>query len=80
VRLSRYGCDCYAYAMLAAGFVDLVVETGLNPYDIAALIPIIESAGGVVKTWDGGWPEGGGDIVAAASEALCQQAMAVMNG
>jgi histidinol phosphatase-like enzyme (inositol monophosphatase family) len=80
VRLPRYGCDCYAYAMLAAGFVDLVVETGLNPYDIVALIPIIESAGGVVKTWDGGRAEGGGNIVAAASEALCEQAMKVMNG
>lgn len=80
VRLSRYGCDCYAYAMLAAGFIDLVVETGLNPYDIVALIPIIESAGGVVKTWDGGWPEGGGNIVAAASVALCEQAMEVMSG
>ena len=80
VRLSRYGCDCYAYAMLAAGNIDLVVETGLNPYDIVAMIPIIENAGGVVRTWDGGRPEGGGNIVAAASEALCEQAMAVMNG
>jgi histidinol phosphatase-like enzyme (inositol monophosphatase family) len=79
-RLPRYGCDCYAYAMLAAGFVDLVVETRLNPYDIVAMIPIIENAGGVVRTWEGGRPEGGGDIVAAANEALCQQAMAVMNG
>ena len=80
VRLSRYGCDCYAYAMLAAGNVDLVVETALNPYDIVALVPIIEYAGGVVRTWDGGRPEGGGNIVAAASEALFEQAMAVMNG
>lgn len=80
VRLSRYGCDCYAYAMLAAGNVDLVVEPALNPYDIVALIPIIENAGGVVRTWDGGRAEGGGNIVAAASEALCEQAMAVMNG
>jgi histidinol phosphatase-like enzyme (inositol monophosphatase family) len=80
VRLSRYGCDCYAYAMLAAGFIDLVVEPALNPYDIVALVPIIESAGGVVRTWEGGRPEGGGNIVAAASEALCEQAIAVMNG
>ena len=80
VRLPRYGCDCYAYAMLAAGFVDLVVETRLNPYDIVAMIPIIENAGGVVRTWEGGRPEGGGNIVAAASEALCDQAMVVMNG
>jgi histidinol phosphatase-like enzyme (inositol monophosphatase family) len=80
VRLSRYGCDCYAYAMLAAGNVDLVVETALNPYDIVALIPIIENAGGVVRTWDGGRAEGGGNIVAAASETLLDQAMAVMIG
>jgi histidinol phosphatase-like enzyme (inositol monophosphatase family) len=79
-RLPRYGCDCYAYAMLAAGYIDLVVEPTLNPYDIVALIPIIENAGGVVRTWDGGRPEGGGNIVAAASEALCEQAMAIMNG
>jgi histidinol phosphatase-like enzyme (inositol monophosphatase family) len=80
VRLSRYGCDCYAYAMLAAGNIDLVVETALNPYDIVALVPIIENAGGVVRTWMGGRPEGGGNIAAAASEALLKQAMAVMNG
>ncbi len=79
-RLPRYGCDCYAYAMLAAGFIDLVVETRLNPYDIVALIPIIENAGGIVRTWEGGRAEGGGNIVAASSEALCEQAMAVMNG
>ncbi len=57
VRLSRYGVDCYAFAMLAGGFVDIVVEAGLQTYDIAALIPIIEQAGGVVtrarrgRTW-----------------------------
>ena len=48
VRLRRYGCDCYAYAMVAAGHADLVVESGLHVYDIAALIPIVEGAGGVV--------------------------------
>jgi histidinol phosphatase-like enzyme (inositol monophosphatase family) len=79
-RLPRYGCDCYAYAMLAAGFIDLVVETWLNPYDIVAMIPIIENAGGVVRTWEGGRPEGGGNIVAAASEALCEQVMKIMTG
>ena len=53
-RLARYGCDCYAYCMVAAGHVDLVIEAGLKPYDIVALIPIVEGAGGVVTTWDGG--------------------------
>ena len=45
VRLSRYGGDCYSYCMLAAGHIDLIVEAGLKPYDITALVPIIEAAG-----------------------------------
>ena len=64
VKLARYGYDCYAYAMLAAGQIDLVVEAGLKPYDIVALIPIVEGAGGIVTTWEGGSAAGGGRIVA----------------
>ncbi|WP_180899202.1 histidinol-phosphatase [Martelella soudanensis] len=79
VRLARYGTDCYAYCLVAAGFVDLVVETGLQPYDIGALIPIIEQAGGVVTTWQGGRPEDGGDIVAAATPDLHEAALSVLN-
>ena len=60
VRLTRYGGDCYAYCALAAGFVDLVIETNLKPHDIVALAPIIEGAGGVVTTWDGENPAKGG--------------------
>ena len=56
VRLSRYGGDCYAYCMLAAGHVDLVIETELKPYDVLPLVPIIQGAGGVVTTWEGGPP------------------------
>ena len=52
-RLSRYGGDCYAYCMLAAGHVDLVIECQLKPYDVIPLIPIVEGAGGVMTTWDG---------------------------
>ena len=52
VRLSRYGGDCYAYCMLAAGHIDLVIETELKPYDILPLIPIIAGAGGIVTTWE----------------------------
>jgi histidinol phosphatase-like enzyme (inositol monophosphatase family) len=78
VRLVRYGTDCYAYAMVAAGQVDLVVETGLQPYDIIALIPIIEAAGGVVTDWSGGRAERGGDIVAAASAELHAEALAAL--
>src|SRR5262249_50691481 len=63
VRLSRYGGDCYAFAMLAAGHVDCVIESDLKPYDIVALVPIIEGAGGIVTRWDGGRPAQGGDVV-----------------
>lgn len=79
VRLARYGTDCYGYCLVAAGFVDLVVETGLKPYDIGALIPIIEQAGGVVTTWQGGRAENGGDIVAAATPELHEAALSVLN-
>lgn len=79
VRLARYGVDCYAFCMVAAGFADLAVESGLKPYDIAALIPIVEQAGGIVTTWDGGRPEHGGDIVAAASRELHRQALEFLN-
>ena len=71
----RFGTDCYAYALLAAGFIDLVVEAGLQPYDIVALIPIIENAGGVITTWDGGDPRHGGRILAAGSAALHSEAL-----
>ncbi len=79
VRLARYGTDCYAYVMVAAGFVDLVIETGLHPYDIVALIPIIEKAGGVITTWDGGPAEKAGDIIAAATPELHAKALALLN-
>jgi histidinol phosphatase-like enzyme (inositol monophosphatase family) len=80
VRLFRYGVDCYAYALLAAGHVDLVIESSLKPYDVGALIPLIEQAGGVITTWDGGRPEAGGNIIAAGSKALHDQAMSILNG
>jgi histidinol phosphatase-like enzyme (inositol monophosphatase family) len=79
VRLSRYGGDCYSYCMLAAGYVDLIIETGLKPYDVAALIPIISGAGGIVTTWEGGSPEGGGRIVAAGDRRTHAAAMAMLN-
>jgi myo-inositol-1(or 4)-monophosphatase len=78
VRLSRYGGDCYAYCALAAGHVDLVIETGLNNFDIVALIPIIEGAGGVVTSWDGGDAAGGGSVVAAGDRALHAAALELL--
>ncbi|MBX3554036.1 MAG: histidinol-phosphatase [Pseudolabrys sp.] len=77
-RLSRYGGDCYAYCMLAAGHVDLVIETGLKPHDIMALIPIISGAGGIITTWDGGPPQTGGRIVAAGDVRVHRAAMEML--
>ena len=80
VQLARYGTDCYAFAMVAAGCVDIVADPGLKPYDIVALIPIIEKAGGVVTTFEGGPAEKGGDILAAATPELHAAAMAALRG
>jgi myo-inositol-1(or 4)-monophosphatase len=80
VRLSRYGGDCYAYCMLAAGHVDLVIETELKLYDILPLIPIIAGAGGIVTTWDGGAPTAGGRIIAAGDKRVHEAAMRILNG
>ncbi|WP_305986782.1 histidinol-phosphatase [Roseibium sp. MMSF_3544] len=70
VQLARYGTDCYAYCMVASGHGDAVIETGLQAYDIVALVPIIEGAGGVVTTWTGGSPSDGGQIVASGDPRL----------
>ncbi|GLK81941.1 histidinol-phosphatase [Ancylobacter defluvii] len=78
VRLPRYGGDCYAYCMIAAGHVDLVIETELQDYDIAALIPIVEGAGGVITDWEGNPAQGGGRIIAAGDKRVHEQAMKVL--
>lgn len=79
VRMTRYGGDCYAYCMLAAGFVDLVVEASLKSYDIVALIPIVERAGGRITTWDGRPATEGGRIVASGDPALHARALKLLN-
>ncbi|HMK88663.1 MAG TPA: histidinol-phosphatase [Methylocystis sp.] len=79
-RLSRYGGDCYAYCALAAGHVDLVIETGLNPYDVMALIPIVEGAGGVISSWSGESAAKGGSILAAGDRRLHEVAMKLLAG
>jgi myo-inositol-1(or 4)-monophosphatase len=78
VKLSRYGGDCYAYAMLAAGHVDLVIETGLKAHDIVALIPIVMGAGGVITNWDGGPAAAGGRIIAAGDKRVHAAAMELL--
>ncbi|MCR9129290.1 MAG: histidinol-phosphatase [Alphaproteobacteria bacterium] len=74
-KVRRYGLDAYAYAALALGGVDLVVESGLKAWDAAALIPVVTGAGGVVTSWSGGPCHGGGQVVAAATPALHAEAL-----
>lgn len=78
-RLLRYGGDCYLYGMVAAGHLDLVIEASLKPFDIAALVPIVEGAGGVVSQWAGGPAQTGGRIVAAATPSLHAEAVDRLN-
>ena len=80
VRLVRYGGDCYSYCMLALGYVDLVVESGLHPYDVQALIPIVEQAGGRMTCWDGESANNGGRILAAGNSHLHARAMEILAG
>ena len=80
VKLSRYGGDCYDYCMLAAGHIDLIIETEIKPHDIVPLIPIIAGAGGIVTTWEGAPAQAGGRIVAAGDSRVHEQAMAVLRG
>jgi len=79
VQLARYGCDCYAYAMVASGHIDLVVEADLKPYDVGGLIPLVEQAGGVMTTWTGDSAEMGGTIVASGSAALHDEVLKLLN-
>jgi len=79
VQLTRYGCDCYAYALLAAGQVDLVIEAGLSSYDIQAPIAVIEAAGGIVTNWEGGVAHDGGRALAAATPELHDAALSLLS-
>ncbi len=69
-KLTRYGMDCYAYALLALGQIDLVVEAALSSYDIQAPIAVVEAAGGTITDWQGGPAHDGGRVVAAGSKRL----------
>jgi histidinol phosphatase-like enzyme (inositol monophosphatase family) len=77
-QLERFGGDCYAYAMLAHGLIDIVLESSLQPYDIVALIPIVEAAGGVITTWSGGPAHNAGQVIAAATPQLHKQALSYL--
>ena len=77
-RVTRYGHDAYAYARVAAGSLDLVVESGLKPHDYNALIPVVCGAGGHIGDWDGGQDFGAGQVIAAASRQLYDEAVALL--
>lgn len=79
MRLVRYGMDCYAYALLAAGQIDLVIEAGLQTYDVQAPIAVIEAAGGIVTNWQGGSAHHGGQVLAAANADIHAAAMELLN-
>ena len=79
-RLVRYGTDCYAYGLLALGTIDLVIEAGLQPYDIGGPLAVVEAAGGIVTDWQGGPAAAGGQVIAASSPAIHAEAMARLAG
>src|SRR5690606_9321254 len=78
-KLVRYGYDCYAYCMVAAGHIDGVIESGLKPFDIAALIPILTGAGGGVCSWDGGDASQGGRVLAYADPRVRDEALKLLS-
>jgi fructose-1,6-bisphosphatase/inositol monophosphatase family enzyme len=80
VRLTRYGFDCYAYALIALGQVDLVIEAGLQPYDIQGPQAVIEAAGGIVTDWQGGPAHRGGRILAAGDPRVHAAALGLLAG
>ncbi len=79
VRLTRYGLDCYAYALVALGQVDLVIEAGLHPYDIQGPQAVIEAAGGIVTDWRGGPAHQGGRVLAAGGQRIHDAALAILS-
>lgn len=79
-QLTRYGGDAYFFALMAAGHIDIAMDAGLQPYDVAPLLPIISGSGGVFAEWAGGHAAAGGNIIAAGSEALLDEALAIMVG
>lgn len=78
-KMRRYGGDCYSYCLVAAGFIDLVIEAGLQPYDIQAMIPIIERAGGIVTTWSGKSAANGGQCVVAGDPVVHKLALEALS-
>jgi inositol-phosphate phosphatase / L-galactose 1-phosphate phosphatase / histidinol-phosphatase len=82
VKLTRFGADCYAYGLLAAGFIDVIIEASLKPYDFCAMVPIVKSAGGVATDWHGSELGLGSDgrVLVAGGERLHAAALALLGG
>lgn len=78
-RLTRYGMDCYGYALVAAGQVDLVVEAGLQAYDIQGPMAVVQAAGGIVTNWQGGPAHQGGRVIAAANAEIHAAALETLS-
>lgn len=78
VRMTRYCGDCYLFAVLAMGFVDIVIEANFSRWDIAALIPIVEGAGGIITSWDGGDCSDGKTILACGDKRVHEEAIKLL--
>jgi len=76
--MSRFGGDCYGYCMLSAGLIDIILESALKPYDIVALIPIVEQAGGVITSWDGGSAVNGDRVLASGNARLHEEVLRLL--
>jgi myo-inositol-1(or 4)-monophosphatase len=79
VRMTRYHGDCYIFAMLAMGFVDMAIEGPLKRWDIAALIPLVEGAGGVITNWDGEAWRDGDKVLACGDRRIHEQAIKLLS-
>jgi histidinol phosphatase-like enzyme (inositol monophosphatase family) len=81
VRRTYWGGDCYAYGLLALGQIDIVAERSMKLWDWAALVPVVEGAGGRVTDWSGAAlrPAGDGTVLAIGDKALLAPAMALLN-
>ena len=78
-KLDRYGLDCYAYAMLAEGYIDAVIEVGLQEYDIRAPEAVVLSSGGIISNFDGSYPLTGGDVIASGDPRVHKQIVSILS-
>lgn len=80
VQMTRYGGDAYFFALMAAGHLDIAMDANLQAYDISPLLPIVSGAGGVYAEWNGGDAAKGGNVITAGSQALLEEALAILGG